>query len=251
MSDNPRVQKTIVYSFSTIFILWIILFEFILPSNNFLPKPSIVWDSFGDLFKDYRLVINYLSTIAVIYSSIVVSYFLINLLKVFLLNKEQPFTNLLSSLKQVSNILPSILFAFLLIYWLPDTIISEFIFAILLSLFSFAIKVQNESLLIKKEYIDAAKGLGANEKIILNEVKWKAIQPGLIKHILDFHNYFWTLILFFEYARNGLGLGKIFRQALEFKDLSALIALFIITGITICLGHLAINHFKTKHYFWN
>ena len=251
MSDNPRVQKTIVYSFSTIFILWIVLFEFILPSNNFLPKPSIVWDSFGDLFKDYRLVINFLSTIAVIYFSISVSYFLVSLLKRFLLNEKHQFKILLSSLKQVSKILPSILFAFLLIYWLPDTVISEFIFAILLSFFSFAIKVQNESSLIKKEYIDAAKGLGANEAIILNEVKWKAIKPGLIKHILDFHIYFWTLILFFEYARNGLGIGKIFRQVLEFKDLSALIAFFIITGITICLGQLAIKHFKTKHFFWD
>ncbi len=251
MSDNPRVQKTIIYFFALIFILWIILFEFILPTNNFLPKPSIVWDSFGDLFKDYKLLINYLSTLAVIYFSIAAAYFLVSLLKGFLLTEEYQLKILLSSSRYVSNILSPILFAFLLIYWLPNTVISEFIFAILLSLFSFAIKVQNESLLIKKEYSDAAKGLGANEKIILNEVKWKALQPGLMKYIIDFHIYLWTLVLFFEYARNSLGLGQIFRHVLEFKDLSALIALFIVTGISICLGHLAIKHFKTKHFFWD
>ncbi len=251
MFDNPRVQKKIIYSLISIFILWVILFEFILPSNYFLPKPLIVWESFGALFKDYGLVISYLSTLAVVYFSLLISYVLVSSIKSFLLNENNKINIILLSIGQISKILPSILFAFLLIYWLPNSVISEFIFAILLSFISFAIKIQNESLNVKQEYISAAKGFGANEKIILNEVKWKSVQPGLMKYIIDFHIYFWTLILFFEYSQNALGLGQIYRHALEFKDLSALIALFIITGMTISLTNIALRHFKTKHFFWD
>jgi ABC-type nitrate/sulfonate/bicarbonate transport system permease component len=251
MIDNRQVQKKIFYSFSSIFVIWIILFEFILPSNNIFPKPSIVLESFSDLFNSYNLLINYFTTLSVIYFSILFTYILVSLSKEILLKDNHPFNSFLFSVGKISVVFPSILCGFLLIYWLPDYEISEFIFALLVSFFSFAIKIQIETSTIKNIYNDAAKGLGADEKTILKYVKWKSIQPNLIKHIIDSHIYIWTIILFFEFARNGLGLGKIFRQVLEYKDLSALFALFFITGLTIILGRLAINHLKTKHFFWD
>ncbi|MGA8265020.1 MAG: hypothetical protein WB779_11305, partial [Ignavibacteriaceae bacterium] len=58
------------------FILWIILFEFILPANNILPKPSIVFQSFGALWEDYHLPSNYLNTVSSVYLSIIIAYLL-------------------------------------------------------------------------------------------------------------------------------------------------------------------------------
>ena len=251
MIYNPRVQKKIYYYLFSVFILWIVLFEFIFPINNFLPKPSIVFESFSDLFADYNLLLNYFTTLSVIYFSILISYFLVSLLKVQLLKDNLPFKSFIISVGKLSALIPSILIGMLLIYWLPGYEISEFIFAVLVLFFTYAIKIQNAAAKIKSVYADASKGLGADEETILKHVTWKSIQPNFINYIMDSHIYLWTIILFYEFARNGLGLGKLFRQVLEFNDLSALFALFFITFLTIIAGRFAINHLKTKHFFWD
>ncbi len=250
MIENQSKQKKPVYIFLIIFALWIIFFEFIFPSNNFLPKPSIVFLSFKDLFKDYDLLKNYLSTIGVIYLSLLLSYSVITISKSFILNSQNKINNILSFINSAWKILPSILAAFLLIYWLPNWEFTEFIFALLLSFFSIAITLNSEEKQSKVDYTLAAKGVGAFNKNLLTNVKWKSVQPKIINHIINFHVYFWMMIILFEYVRNGLGLGKIYRQVLEFNDLSALIAMFLITAVSIFLGRLALLHLKKKYFFW-
>jgi ABC-type nitrate/sulfonate/bicarbonate transport system permease component len=59
------------------------------------------------------------------------------------------------------------------------------------------------------------------------------------------------MLIFFEFANYGNGFGSIFRRALEFKDLSALVAAMIVLGIIIFLGATIIKFSKNKFFFWS
>jgi ABC-type nitrate/sulfonate/bicarbonate transport system permease component len=247
---NKATNKNIYYYLTGYFILWIILFEFLLPVNNILPKPSIVLESFDDLWRDYNLLINYLSTISVIYISMAAAYFILRLIRVQLLMRNNVLANLILSLEWFSEYVPGIVIGLILIYWFPNSEYIEFVFAFATVFISLLIKFQIITKELKQEYIDAAYSLGAGRTLIAKSVIWKSAEPALIEHLYQIHLYIWAMLIAFEFIKGGLGLGMIFRRALEFSDLSVLFSSLLITGITIFLGSLMIKSIKNKFFFW-
>ncbi len=233
------------------FVLWIILFEFILPVNNILPKPSIVFQSFGALWEDYNLPFNFLDTVAAIYLSIIVAYLLVHFLSHFFVTNRNFLTDFIHSFNWFSKFLPGILIGFLLIYWFPDSVVIEFIFAFSTSFLSLIIFLQKRIENLPAEYTDAARSLGISEKRIRKEIVWKSIQPKIFNHIYELHLYIWSLLIAFEFIKGNYGLGNIFRLALLYKDLSALFSTFIIVGVTIFLGKTVISYLNKKFAFWS
>jgi ABC-type nitrate/sulfonate/bicarbonate transport system permease component len=233
------------------FILWVVLFEFILPVNHILPKPSIVYISFYDLWKDYNLPANYLSTVTVIYISLVAAYLLVRFFIAGLLKKGSLLSEFVFSLEWFAEFIPGIVIGLMLVYWFPGSEFIEFIFAFITAFTSMMIYVQNQIRTIPSEYITSVSSLGVKENRINRYVLWKAVQPSLIKHIMSLHFYIWSMMIAFEFIKRGYGLGSLFRNALEFKDLSALFSTFLITGITIYLGSASIKYLKNKFFNWN
>jgi len=233
------------------FILWIVFFEFILPVNNILPKPSIVLLSFSDLWKDYNLPINFISTVTSIYISLVAAYFLVRFFISGFLRKGSFLSEFIFSLEWFSEFVPGIVIGLLLVFWFPQSEIIEFVFAFLTAFISMLIFVQNEIKKVPEEYATSVISLGVNENKINRSVLWKAVQPSLIKHILTLHFYIWSMMLAFEFIKRGFGLGSLFRDALEFRDLSALFSIFLITGVTIYLGTAFIKYIKNKFFNWS
>jgi len=233
------------------FILWIVLFEWLLPVNHILPKPSTVFESFPYLWNDYKLPLNYLSTISVVYISLFLSYFCVKILSPYIKEKDNFISTFINSFEWFSEFIPGIIIALLLIFWFPESEFVEFIFAFATAFTSLIIKFQNESENVKEEYLFAAQSLGLSEKKITQLVIWKDVQPKLMAHILNFHFYIWTVLIIFEFIKGGLGLGVIFRQALEYKDLSAIFSVFLITGLTIYFGNLSLRIIRNKFINWN
>jgi len=233
------------------FILWIVLFEWLLPVNHILPKPSTVFESFPYLWNDYKLPLNYLSTISVVYISLFLSYFCVKILSPYIKEKDNFISTFINSFEWFSEFIPGIIIALLLIFWFPESEFVEFIFASATAFTSLIIKFQNESENVKEEYLFAAQSLGLSEKKITQLVIWKDVQPKLMAHILNFHFYIWTVLIIFEFIKGGLGLGVIFRRALEYKDLSAIFSVFLITGLTIYFGNLSLRIIRNKFINWN
>ncbi len=233
------------------FILWIVLFEFVLPVNNILPKPSIVIQSFGALWEDYHLPSAFMNTVAAIYLSITLAYLLTHFLSHLFVTKRNVITDFIHSLNWFSKFLPGILIGFLLIFWFPDSVYIEFIFAFFTSFLSFIIFLQKRVGKVQLEYIDAARSLGVPDLRIRKEIIWKSIQPSIFGHIFELHLYIWSLIIAFEFIKGDYGIGNIFRQALQYKDLSALFSTFIIVGVTIFLGKSIISYLNKKFAFWS
>ena len=227
------------------------LFEFLLPVNNILPKPSVVLLSFDALWKDYKLGINILATISSIYISLIAAYFIVKYLAPIIIKKNHIFAEFLFSLHWFSIYVPWIIFGLFLIFWFPASSIIELIFLFITSIFSLLIKLKEESAIVRGEYIDSAKSLGAKEKTISREIIWNSAQPQLLKHTVQLHFNLWSLAIIFEFIKNGYGLGKIFRTALNYNDLSALFSVSIITGVFVYLGTLAVKYYRNKFCRWS
>jgi NitT/TauT family transport system permease protein len=243
--------KNIVYFLISYFLLWIILFEFILTSGNILPKPSIVIYSFGALWADYHLLRSMISSVASLYISIIVSYYLLRGLNKFLLYEKAGIRNFIFSIEWFSKYLPGAVIGFLLIYWFPQSEYIKYFFIFVVVFDSLLIKHSCLSPKVAPHYIDAALSLGAKNSDIAGKVVWKALQPDFMEHIYNSHLYFWVMLIFFEFANYGNGFGSIFRRALEFRDLSALMAAIIILGLIIFLGAYLIKLLKSKLFFWS
>jgi ABC-type nitrate/sulfonate/bicarbonate transport system permease component len=231
------------------FLLWILLFELILPVNNIFPKPSIVFQSLFDLVKTYQLGWNYLSTVSAIYFPLILAYYLVQILFPIFLQKNV-ISDIILSVEWFSRYIPGIILAMILIYWFPQSEITKFIFVFLISFTSFMFRSKNLAENLDSEYSLVLKSFGIGANSILRNVTWKAVQPDLTTHIIRQNIYLWASVVIFEYVNLGFGIGTILRKILQFRDLSALVMIFIIIGSSIFISTQLFKFIKNKVYFW-
>lgn len=241
------------YSTSFLFlfylILWVILFEFILPINNIFPKPSIVLQSLSDLVANYDLILNYFSTISAIYFSLILAYFFAKLIFPFIVQGKL-FASVILSIERFTRYLPGILLGLLLIIWFPQSEITIFIFSFFIA--STAIISHSKCLAEKLElgYYYSIKTFGLSDLSIYRRIYWKAIQPDLMKFINKQNVYLWISVIIFEFINLRSGMGVIFRQIIQFKDLSALIMCLVIVSFSIFISSRLMNFIKSNIFFW-
>ncbi|MBZ0199841.1 MAG: ABC transporter permease subunit, partial [Ignavibacteriaceae bacterium] len=203
------------------FVLWVLLFEFILPANNILPKPSTVIESVGTLWSEYNLLYNLLSTIGAIYISIFLAYFVVRFF-VHVIGRDNHLFHFIFSLEGISRYIPGLVLGIFLIYWFPNSELVEFIFAFLTAFLSFTIKINDELRNIPDEYVNSIRSLGAEEFFIRKNIIWKILQPGIIKHAFLIHKFLWITLIAFEFIKGGFGIGVIFKKALQYNDLAVI-----------------------------
>ena len=223
--------------------------EVILPVNDIFPKPSIVFQSLFDLFKNYQLGWNYLSTVSAIYFPMILAYYLVRVLFPIILQKTF-ITDIILSVEWFSRYIPGIILAMILIYWFPKYEFTKFIFAFLISFTSFMFKSKHLAENRGSEYSLALQSFGIKINSISRKVIWKALQPDLMAHIIRQNIYLWASVILFEYINLGYGLGTLLRKILQFKDLSALVMIFLIIGVSIFISTQLFKLIKNKFYFW-
>ena len=217
MRFNKTAPRNIYKYIIAYFVLWILLFEFILPVNNVLPRPSVVLMSFGALWSYYKLPYNFLVTLSAVYLSILAAYYLTSSLSVYIVKQNHFISEFLTSLHWFTTYVPAIVFGLFFIYWLPGSAYTNYLFAFLIALFSIIIKVKEEAVKVKREYIDSAVSLGADDKTIAKKVIWKSIQPAIINYLIVLQFKIWSVLIVFEFIKGGYGLGRIYRLRLIIK----------------------------------
>lgn len=248
-SSLPRKQLWGFFVLSY-FITWILLFEFILPVNKIFPKPSVVLEAFIDLTKNFDLITHYLSSLGVIYLSMMAGYFIVFLLRSTLLTKENFSFNIIKSIEWYTNYIPAIVFGIFLIYWFPTSEIIEFVFSTILTVFTLTFAVKTAKKNVKSEFLDSASSLGISNKIIKCEIIWKSILPELKKEIFRLHIFLWSVLISFEFIKGGYGLGVLFKSALSYNDISGLVAVTLLTGISIFIFDGALKKILNRVVFW-
>lgn len=243
-SDN----KNLVKIFLVFIFLYVLLFEFALPLNKILPKPSMLWESIPALFSDYNLLYALAVTTSAIYGSLILGYLIIHLIAPLLI-KILSGVDGVYLIPRLFRYFTPLFFALLFIFWFEDSFIAEIIFGLLTTLFILGGKLYKEIPAVKEEYILFAKSLKIDDGKIFSSVAWKSCQPKIFSELKSLHLYLWAIILVYEFAAT-VGVGGVYKFASEYHDLSAIVALGILVSIIIWLVNMVIGFLERKIIYW-
>lgn len=248
IEKNSSVKNSIVL-FITLLFVYIILFEFILPINKILPKPSLLVESFLHIWRDYNLIYAFTISATVIYLMLILGFIFVYVRVALLTKLFVEFEGSILSLR-LFKYLPAFFFAVIFNFWFPDKLIGEFIFAFILVLFLVSKKLFAESKNVKEEYLLVARNLNLTPSDIYEDVYWKSSLPVLSKYIKQIHYYLWVLVLVYEFIGNSYGVGSIYRTALVYNDFTALFTLALMIALLIWFGDYLIGSIQNKLIRW-
>ncbi|MCX6173791.1 MAG: ABC transporter permease subunit [Ignavibacteriales bacterium] len=249
MKEKKILLKNSVVLFITLLFVYIVLFEFILPINKVLPKPSSLYESFIHIWSDYKLLFAFTTTTSVIYVAITLSVLFVYVgAKYFIKLFIEMRYSILSF--QIFRFIPIFFIVVLFNFWLPNNLFAELLFGFSVTAFFSMNKLFDESKKIKEEYLLVARNLNLSQSDINKKVYWKSALPALTKYYEKVHLSLWTLILTYEFIDNTHGFGFIFRTALDYKDFTGLYTLAIILSLLIWLGNSVIRFVNNKIIYW-
>lgn len=249
MNNKAEHKFPFIYFWIILILIYVILFEFIFPSNKILPRPSILLDSLNPLQKDYHIYFNFLYSFSGIYLTIIVGYFIFILFPVYLLGLLDKFSGIIKFLASF-RYFPLLGVIAIFILWFPYSFISEYIFYLAIT-FTFLISaLEKGKANVKQEYIDSIISIAGNKRKIINEIIFKYCQPEIFYSIRELHIFLWSVMLVFEFVKAQSGLGSLFRSALLYNDLSILFLLSVIIFIIIAIGDYIIRLIHKKSFHW-
>ena len=249
MTGKNNSVKNIYLFFISILFVYIVLFEFILPVNKLIPRPSLVTDSFIHIWSDYSLVYAISASLTVIYSMMVLVFALIYLGSSFLLKILVEYKESIVTLR-LFRFVPVFALSVFFAFWFSDRLLGEFIFAFLAIIFLLVKMLFKESNSTREEYLTVARNLDLPMKDIYSKILWKSSLPAISGSFQKSHSYIWTIILLFEFISNYSGIGSIYRQALAYNDFTALFTITILVTILIWTGNYLLGLIKNKFIPW-
>ena len=233
----------------TLLFVYICLFEYILEANKVLPKPSLFFESFISIWKDYDLFFALIITTSVVYLAMIIGYGILFLLKNILSTVYYSYPTVISASK-VFKYFPAFFYAVMFDYWFQGSYFAEFLFAIIAFSFLMMSLYIQETKNVKEEYLVFASGLRISDKTIFSRIIWNSNQAALFSAMKRYNFYLWVLILLFEYIANIEGLGRVYNQMLAYKDLSGLISVAVIIAVIIYSTNKLIEYFSNKLIHW-
>ena len=251
VSSKGFLRKPLFYIFFVFFILWIVLFEFIIPENSFLPKPGIVILTIPALFEDYHLIADFFTTISAVYLPALLAYLLIFLFRKVVLRKSggvQIFTGFIS---QLSGFFPPVLLGIVFIFWFPHSFITEYIFSFIISAIWWFSEIRSKGIAPNDNYLVSFKSFGADEAFINKHIIWNEVKPAVFGNLVKLHLHLWAVILVFEFISEGYGLGSLLSRTLIYHDLSAFFLVLVIISGLILTGFYFIKYIENRYIFWS
>jgi len=239
--------------FLVVILIYLLLFEFIFPSNRIFPSVSVIWLSTVELFDKYNFLLNLISTLSAVYASVFINYLLTKISFPYF----QKYQSDKASNSSDNNILsfltfiPFFLISIIVVLWLSDFILTKYIIATLvffpLTLNELLTQKGNDS----SEYFDFYKSLGLKEITITNKILFKLKEPEYFYTQLKNHSLIWSVVLIVEFLQRQEGIGNILRIAFKYQDISITFTITIIISLTIYFLHFVFRKLYNKIYFWN
>ncbi len=243
---KPSKQLSLVALF---LFIYVVLFEFVLVPVKFIPKPSILFESFISLWNTYNLAALLFSTTSIIYIALLLGSLLVIFSAKYLLKIIYEYPGILN-ISTPFKYLSAFFFAIIFNLWLSDSFTAEFIFAIIIVLGFLLSALNRESQNPKEEYVLTAKSLGLSSNEIYGKVIWKDLQPSVFSGLTKLHTSLWMIILIYEFVGQNKGVGSLYFDAYSYNDIAAVIALGIFISLLILVGNMIIKYLYQKMYFW-
>jgi ABC-type nitrate/sulfonate/bicarbonate transport system permease component len=248
IKENNSIKNNLVV-FAWLLFIYIVLFEFILPINKVIPKPTILFESLVHVWRDYNLAFAFTTTATIVYLSLITCWVQIYIGVARYLKYMEHLENSFTSLRFLKYFTP-IFFIILINFWFPNDLFGEFLFAFVMAVFLTTKKLFEESRKVNEEYILVSKNLGLSQNDIYKDVYWKSSLPALANYFKHVHFYTWGLVLTFEFISNSHGLGSIYRAITAYNDFTGLFVLGIMISLLIWFGDFLIGLIIKRTIHW-
>lgn len=251
IAEKLNTNKPLKTSNITILLvlLYIILFEFTWVTQNFLPKPSLLLESFVSLLGEYKLVDALFETTAVIFPSILLAILIIEIFSKIFLSVFIDY-NGIKNISAPFRYFSFFFFALLLNLLFKNSLLVEFIFTILFVIGLLLQVLSKETGSIKEEYVVAAKSLGLSRSQIFSKIIWRSLKPNVYGKLVLIHTGAWVVVIIYEFIGATNGVGAIYRLAFDYNDLLSMISLGIFISLVIFLVNSIIRIVVSKLIFW-
>lgn len=243
-----QIKENLKILFTLVFV-YVVLFEFALPPNDILPKPSLLLEAFTSLFGDYDILDKLFITASSVYAGMLLGFGLLYISRSFLYKTSGMFSKNTPGFN-IFRYIPAFFYAVLFSFWFEASIWAELVFAVIAVYFLLVKSYVSATGNVKEEYITAARSLGYSDKRISDEIIWKAVLPEIMSQLKTVHYYIWTGIIVYEFVGNNNGIGFIYNSIIEYKDLSALLGLAILLSILVLIGVIVLNSVSKKIINW-
>ncbi len=230
-------------------LIYICLFQFILPANKVLPMPAMLAESFISIWSDYNLLFSLAVTVSVVYLAMAAAYGIVYLLKGVLSSIYFSHRQIISAFK-IFKYFPAFLYAVLFDYWFTGSYYAEFAFAVIAASALMINHFLNELDNVKEDYIVFAAGLGVKENTIVSKILWNSAKDAMLRFLKRVNFYIWVVVLIFEYIANVEGIGHVYNRMLAYRDLAGLIAAAIIISVIIYGASKLIDYLYSKLIHW-
>ena len=248
MNKNGSVKSKLML-FVVLLFIYVLLFEFILPDNKVLPKPSLLFDTFTSIWSIYHLLQAFAVTTTVIYVSLALGYVITLFRARFIIMTSYELPESVESLK-LFKYFPPVFIVLLFVFWFNNSIYAEFAFGLVVTTFMLSVKLFEETKKVKQEYILVGKNLGLPQNKIYSQIIWKAAEPGVFKSMFGIHYLLWTLVIVYEFIANIGGFGGVYRTALLYNDYSTFICVAIMICLVMWFGNSVLSLIYNKYFAW-
>lgn len=229
--------------------IYLMLFQFIIPQNQFFPQPTEIFYGIIALFEHYNLAFSLASTASAFIISTSISFLIIWMFSGQIINFYLRFSFLRRVIK-FFNYIPIIFIPILFLFWLHNNYWVEYIFIFVVSNYFLKTSIFKQLNNYNKTYALVAKNLGVGENKIASEIIWKTILPEIKVNALNKLPILLLLIMVFEYVSESYGVGAVLRNLFEFGDFTGFIALGIILSILSAIVYKLYSYFLNKLIYW-
>ncbi len=233
----------------TIITLYVLFVELMIPDYFFLPKISVLYNSFIDIYKTYPIKSGFLDTfISVTVSSLLVyttfkmlgplvCYLYINISAIRLINVFYKFT-------------PVIFFMAIFILIFNFSYTAEIIFLCIILSFRYGGLIFDTLGNIPSELINSYRSMYNGTFTVMRKVLWRHALIEIKKKSSEYFIAMWGYAIVYEVLGNSVGLGKIIIYLLEFQDYYGLVALTVVVSFFIFMCTVLINFVVRNSTFW-
>ena len=229
-------------------LIYVVLFQFILPFNSLFPAPSIMFYAIGDLFTKY----NFASALG--FTTLAVIFIPIGGFACFYLTKA-PFMKLFLKydfrwLENAFRFFPYMFFIFILAIWTGDSFWGEVIALMLFAGLEQKSAMAKTIRVVPSHFSLFAKSAGLSDYQIYDKIYGKLMLPYTIEKIGNLFLIGWVYAFVYEMVSGNYGVGNIILQTIKYGDSSAFFLIILIMIIVIYLFGLFFKFIQYKVVKW-
>ncbi|MBU1099011.1 MAG: hypothetical protein KKA84_01310 [Bacteroidetes bacterium] len=251
MNQEPRAifKYPVATTLLTIVLLYTVFTELMLTGFYPLPKPSVLYTSFCDVYNNYPLKEGFLDTFLL---TTVALTFVYLFYKIFGLWLSYIYIHL-PAIKHLSNFykyIPIVFFAGLFIILFDYNYYGEFLFLVMFLI------VQLGGVLIKsienmqQGYFEAYKSLNMDQNLFVKKVLWKGSLVEIKKSLPKVYHKLILVAIGYEYLGLSVGMGKIIKLLIDLQDYYGLFSVMIVMGIYMFVIDRLLDFYSYRTRFW-